>query len=77
MMFRFGVERGRLAMFLLIFLVCGGAGALGTITLAVDHTASGINGPFAFFMLILPAAALVLTAISIPLSVRMYQKKTI
>ena len=77
MMFRFGVERGRLALFLLIFLVCGGAGALGTITLAVDHTASGINGPFAFFMLILPAAALVLTAISIPLSVRMYQKKTI
>ena len=77
MMFRFGVERGRLAMFLLIFLLCGGAGALGTITLAVDHTASGINGPFAFFMLILPAAALVLTAISIPLSVRMYQKKTI
>ena len=43
----------------------------------LDHTASGINGPFAFFMLILPAAALVLTAISIPLSVRMYQKKTI
>ena len=77
MMFRFGVERGRLALFLLIFLVCGVAGALGTITLAVDHTASGINGPFAFFMLILPAAALVLTAISIPLSVRMYQKKTI
>ena len=77
MMFRFGVERGRLALFLLIFLVCGGAGALGTITLEVDPTSRGGNGPFSLFFLILPAAALVLTAISIPLSVRMYQKKTI
>lgn len=31
LIFRFGVERGRLLMFLIIFLVCGSAGALGGI----------------------------------------------
>ncbi|MDO4316358.1 MAG: ABC-2 transporter permease [Oscillospiraceae bacterium] len=76
LMFRFGVERGRLVMFLLIFLVCGTAGALGTITVSVNQTAGGIRGPFAFFMFILPAAAVVLTAVSIPLSMRLYPKRS-
>ena len=76
LMFRFGVERGRLVMFLLIFLVCGTAGALGSITISVDKTAGGIHGPFALFMFILPASAVVLTAVSIPLSMRLYQKRT-
>lgn len=76
MMFRFGVERGRLVMFLLIFLVCGTAGALGSITISVDKTAGGIHGPFAFFMFILPAAAVVLTAVSVPLSMRLYRKRS-
>lgn len=31
MMFRFGVEKGRLAMFLIIFLVCASAGGIATI----------------------------------------------
>ena len=31
LMFRMGVEKGRLAMFLIIFLVCGGAGAIASI----------------------------------------------
>lgn len=75
LMFRFGVEKGRLVMFLLIFLVCGTAGALGTITVSVDRTAGGIHGPFAFFMFILPVAAVVLTAVSIPLAMRLYQKR--
>ena len=72
LMLRFGVERGRLTMFLLIILVCGAAGALGTVTVSVDQTAGGIHGPFGFFMLILPIAAVVLTAASVPLSVRLY-----
>lgn len=76
LMFRFGVERGRLVMFLLIFLVCGTAGALGSITISVDQTAGGIHGPFAFFMFILPVAAVVLTAVSFPLSMKLYQKRT-
>lgn len=71
MMFRFGVERGRLVMFLLIFLVCGAAGALGSIV--VDG-----EGPAhlpALLMAILPIAAAVLTAASIPLSMKLYQKQ--
>ena len=71
-MIRFSVERGRMVMFLVIFLVCGAAGALGTIAISVDQTAGGIQGPFGFFVLILPVAAAVLTAVSIPLSMRLY-----
>ncbi len=71
-MIRFSVERGRMVMFLVIFLVCGAAGALGTISISVDQTAGGIQGPFGFFVLILPVAAVVLTAVSIPLSMRLY-----
>ena len=68
LIFRFGVERGRLIMFLIIFLVCGSAGALG----AVADTASG--HPPAAVWLLLPVS-LVLTALSIPLSVRWYAKR--
>ncbi len=68
LIFRFGVERGRLIMFLIIFLVCGSAGALG----AVADTASG--PPPAAVWLLLPVS-LVLTALSISLSVRWYAKR--
>ena len=68
----FSVERGRMVMFLVIFLVCGAAGALGTVTISVDQTAGGIQSLFGFFMLILPVAAVALTAVSIPLSMRFY-----
>lgn len=68
LIFRFGVERGRLIMFLIIFLVCGSAGALG----AVADTASG--SPPAAVWLLLPVS-LVLTALSISLSVRWYAKR--
>lgn len=70
LMFRFSVERGRMVMFLVIFLVCAGAGAMGTITVSVDQTAGGLQGPFGVLMLLLPAAAAVLTAVSVPLSLR-------
>ena len=68
MMFRFGVEKGRLAMFLIIFLVCAGAGAISVI----DQS----GGPdFGFQMWAPPAVAVVMTAVSVPLSVRFYGRR--
>ena len=68
MMFRFGVEKARLAMFLIIFLVCAGAGAVS----AIDQS----GGPdFGFQMWAPPAVAVVMTAVSVPLSVRFYGRR--
>ena len=70
LMFRMGVEKGRLGMFLVIFLVCGGAGAIASIA---DDMSNGT--PFAFqgpVLAILLFAAVVLNAISVPLSMRFY-----
>lgn len=69
LIFRFGVERGRLLMFLIIFLVCGSAGALGGIA---DAT-SGL--PPAAVWLLLPVS-LVLTVLSVPLSIRWYARRS-
>ena len=74
-MFRFGVEKGRLMMFLIIFLVCGSAGALSSIAISVDHTAGGLSGPFAALMAVLPIAAAALTAVSVPLSMKFYARR--
>ena len=65
LIFRFGVERGRLIMFLIIFLVCGSAGALSGIA---DSLSGTLPAPV---WLIVPLS-LVLTALSIPLSLRWY-----
>ena len=65
LIFRFGVERGRLIMFLIIFLVCGSAGALSGIA---DSLSGTLPAPV---WLIVPLS-LVLTAVSIPLSLRWY-----
>ena len=73
LMFRMGVEEGRLGMFLVIFLVCGGAGAIASIA---DDMSNGT--PFAFqgpVLAILLFAAVVLNAISVPLSMRFYAKR--
>ena len=73
LMFRMGVEKGRLAMFLVIFLVCGGAGAIASITESASNGA-----PFAFqgpILVVLLIAALVLTAVSVSLSMRFYAKR--
>ena len=73
LMFRFGVEKGRLAMFLIIFLVCGAAGAIANIAESVEQGTS-----FAFqgsVLVILLIAAVVLTAVSIPLSQRFYRNR--
>ena len=68
MMFRFGVEKARRAMFLIIFLVCAGAGAISVI----DQS----GGPdFGFQMWAPPAVAVVMTAVSVPLSVRFYGRR--
>lgn len=68
MMFRFGVEKARLAMFLIIFLVCASAGAISVI----DQS----GGPdFGFQMWAPPAVAVVMTAVSIPLSLRLYRRR--
>ena len=72
LMFRFGVEKGRLAMFLIIFLVCGTAGAIASITVSGDGGAFAFQGSVLAVMLI---AAVVLTAISVPLSMRFYTKR--
>ena len=75
LMFRFGVEKGRLMMFLIIFLVCGSAGALSSIAVSVDHTAGGLSGPFAALMAVLPIAAAALTPVSVPLSMKFYARR--
>lgn len=68
LIFRFGVERGRLIMFFLIFLVCGASGALGAVT---DDLSGALPSPV---WLIVPVS-LVLTAVSVPLSVRCYARR--
>ena len=72
LMFRMGVEKGRLAMFLVIFLVCGAAGAIASITVSGDGGAFAFQGPI---LVVMSIAALVLTAVSVPLSMRFYAKR--
>lgn len=72
LMFRFGVEKGRLVMFLIIFLVCGTAGAFGSIAVSGSDGVLRLPMPV---MAVLPMAALVLTAISVPLSMRFYERR--
>ena len=73
LMFRMGVEKGRLAMFLVIFLVCGAAGAIAHIAESVGSgTVFAFQGPVLGVTLL---AALVLTAVSVPLSIRFYAKR--
>jgi ABC-type Na+ transport system ATPase subunit NatA len=72
MMFRFGVEKGRLAMFLIIFLVCASAGGIATIE------QSSLDGGFYLSLSLVPAAiaAVVLTVVSIPLAIRFYGRRS-
>lgn len=73
LMFRFSVERGRMAMFLAIFLVCGGAGALGAVLAPDSDPVSGNTAALLSMAAVLvPVAAAALTAVSIPLSLRFY-----
>ena len=68
--FRFGVEKGRMWMFLLIILVCGASGALSSVTISVAEGYASM----AFQNSILAALValdVVTTAISVPLSMRL------
>ena len=65
LIFRFGVERGRLIMFLIIFLVCGSAGALSGF-------AESLSGTLPAPVWLIVPVSLVLTVLSIPLSLRWY-----
>lgn len=70
--FRFGVEKGRMWMFLLIILVCGASGALSSVTISVAEGYASM----AFQNSILAALValdVVTTAVSVPLSMRLYQ----
>ena len=71
LMFRFSVERGRLMVILIIFLVCSSAGVINAISTDVR-----LDGTY--FALALPAAvgvAVILTLISVPLSIRFYRRR--
>lgn len=73
-LFRFTVEKARVIILLLIFVVAGGSGALAAI---VEDSVSETVA----FRIPLPAAAafllagVVLMAVSIPISVRMYRRR--
>lgn len=68
-MFRFGVERGRILTLVLIVLVCGFAGALGSLPKNINL--STLTSTLAW---IFPVAAVLLTPISVLLSLRLYEK---
>ena len=72
LMFRFGVEKGR--MFFVLFIVvlaCGGAGLVQGVSSADDAPAA-LQSLVGFGV---PALAVVLTAVSVPLSVRLYDRQ--
>ena len=70
---RFGVEKGRMFFILLIVvLACGGAGLVQGVVGSDEEVPAALN---AFISLGVPALAVVLTAVSIPLSVAMYKRQ--
>ena len=72
--FRFGVEKGRMWMFLMIILVCASTGALSTVPISVAEGQIS----FAFQNAILAVLVLldvVTTALSVPLSMRLYRAR--
>jgi len=69
MIFRFGVERARMTMIFLIAAVCGSAGAMASLTDA------GVSISFAGVAALLPVATVIAMAVSIPLSMKFYEKR--
>lgn len=68
MMFRFGVEKGRLAMLLLIGLVCGGAaGVAGMAVFTSGSAVASLPG-----LLLAAALAVAANAVSLPIAARCY-----
>lgn len=71
LVFRFGVERGRMGFMLLIVAIA----ILGGIVLNVETIGGNLLGLPVHMVILLPAAALIATVLSIPLSIRMYQNQ--
>ena len=69
-LFRFGVEKGRMVMILLIALVCGGAAGIAGIDAFTLGSVRGISG-----LLLAAAAAVAANAVSIPIAVRCYARR--
>ena len=68
LLFRFGVEKARLVIFFIIFLVCSCAGLISGISQS-PNTATLLT-------LLLPLLALVLNGISIPLSLSFHARRS-
>ena len=68
--FRFGVEKGRMWMFLLIILVCGATGALSSVTISVAEGYASMAFQNSILAALVALDA-VTTAISVPLSMRL------
>ena len=68
LLFRFGVEKGRLAMMLLIGLICGGAaGVSGMDIFASGSAAASLPG-----LLLAAALAVAANVVSLPIAARCY-----
>lgn len=68
MMFRFGVEKGR--MFFILLMVGIAVGGASAVTGVMED--SGAEAVKQLLMVVLPVAAVVLNAISIPLAIKLY-----
>lgn len=68
MMFRFGVEKGR--MFFILLMVGIAVGGASAVTGVMED--SGAEAVKRLLMVVLPVAAVVLNAISIPLAIKLY-----
>ena len=73
LMFRFGVEKGRMFfVFLMVFVAVGGAG----LVQGIMGNEGGVSvGAAALIQLGIPLLAAALTAVSVPLSMSMYKKR--
>lgn len=76
-MFRFGAEKGRIAYFAVIILLCGGSAAFGSIQVPGGENILGAGTfiPQAGVSLLLAALAVLIYAVSWKLSIVFYEKK--
>ncbi len=76
-MFRFGAEKGRIAYFAVIILLCGGSATFGSIQVSGGENAleTGAFMPQAGVSLLLAALAILIYLVSWKLSIAFYEKK--
>jgi len=73
-LFRFSVEKARIMIFVLIIVVAGGGGAVSAIAVDVSSGGLSLRIPLPATVMFL-LAGVVLTVISVPISVKMYQRR--